>query len=133
MQFSDYVQPIHLSFEPTTAEMNALTMGYGLVSFNEFAQNLQYTNMETVDLKECLSKKYNLTSKNSLVCAKGTQSSLCIGDVGGPLVSIDTGKLIGISIYIGGDCELNRPEGFTGIIPYIEWIKEVTGGVIRNY
>lgn len=131
VQFSDYVQPIRLSTKPTTANTNAIVLGYGRVSPNIYPENLQFTNFKTLDLQECLKKTYNLTSKNSLVCAKGVQSSLCTGDIGDPLVSADTGKLIGVAIYIGKDCELNRPQGFTGITSYINWIEGVTGGAIH--
>lgn len=132
VKFTDYVQPITLSTEPITADANVIALGYGLVSFNVYPQNLQFSNMKTIGLQECIKNTYNVTLKNGFVCAKGAETSLCVGDVGAPLVSADTGNLVGVAIYIGGDCELNRPEGFTGIIPYIKWIEGVTGGDIRK-
>lgn len=104
--------------------MDAITTGYGLVDVKLFPQNLQYTKFKIIDLKECVSNPKNFTPKNSLICATDTQSRLCFGDVGGPLVSTKSGKLVGFAIFTHGDCEVG-PQGFTGILPFIKWIENV--------
>lgn len=126
VQVSDYVNPIRLSSVPPTAGTDVITMGYGLVYTNVFPQNLQYTQFKTVDLKEC--------APDTGVCAKGTQSSLCFGDIGGPLVSAITGRLVGIAISTWGDCEVNRPQSFTAISSYIKWIDGImkSTGFVQN-
>lgn len=48
------------------------------------------------------------------------------GDVGGPLVLADSGKLIGIASYANRNCKLGHLHGFIDVSAYIEWIEEVT-------
>lgn len=124
MKFSKYIQPISLSSVPPAIGMDTITMGYGLVDRKLFPHNLQYTKFNIIDLKECVSNAQNFTPKHSLICAKNSQSRLCFGDVGGPLVSTKTGKLVGFAIFTHGDCEVG-PQGFTGIYAYIKWIDNV--------
>lgn len=129
VQFSIYIRKISLSPEPTNAGAHVTTMGYGLVYTNVFPQNLQYTKFKTVDIQQCGNiQSLNLIPKYGTVCAKGTQSGLCFGDMGDPLVSADNGKLVGIAISAWGDCDVG-PQRFTGIFPYIEWIKKVMNPV----
>lgn len=127
VQFSDYVKPIELSPEPIAIGMAATTMGYGRVSEDVFPHNLQHTQFNAINKQECVSFEHTFISDYNdyhVICAKGSQSSICIGDVGGPLVS--SNKLVGIAISTWGNCELDRPQGFTSIAPYIEWIVGIT-------
>lgn len=57
-------------------------MGFGRVSVTDriYATTLQYTELKTVDAEKCLSKTHGLTSKESLICADETQTSICKGD-----------------------------------------------------
>lgn len=130
---SDYVQPIQLAPVPITPGSNVITTGYGLVKTKVLPHNLQYTKFNVIDTKNCVKEieTHKLISKYSIACAKGISSSLCIGDVGGPLVSVDTGKLVGVAIFTYRDCEVG-PQGFTGIYAYREWIDGVVEGVIRK-
>lgn len=126
VQLSQYIQPIRLSSVAPGIGMDVFMMGYGLVFTNVFPQNLQFTKFKTIDLKEC--------APNSMVCAKGSQSSMCFGDIGGPLVSVNSGRLVGIAVSTWGDCEVNRPQSFSGIPPYIKWIDSVmkSTGFVQN-
>lgn len=133
MKISDYVQPIQLSSVPIAPGANVITTGYGFVKTKVLPHNLQHTKFNIIDMHKCVKDidMNKLISKHSVVCAKGIQSSLCIGDVGGPLVSADTGKLVGLAIFTYRDCEVG-PQGFTGIYAYLEWIEGVIEGVIRK-
>lgn len=106
-------------------------MGFGRVSttYKIFAKTLQYTELKTIDWHECVSNTDNLISKHSLVCANGSDTSICTDDIGGPLVSAKTGKLIGIASYADENCTLNSPQTFTGLKPYMQWIE----GIIDEY
>lgn len=106
-------------------------MGYGFVKPKVFAQNLQYTHLETVDAQECRLDAENAILKNNIICTKGTQSAICFGDGGSPLVTADTGKLVGVAIFTWGDCEVG-PQGFTGISAYADWINGLLDGTIRK-
>lgn len=132
---SEYIRNILISCVPTPIGSDAITMGFGRVSAtdNIFATTLQYTKLKTINLEECVSNTQNLhkltNAKNSLVCASGSETSICRGDKGGPLVSAKTGKLIGIASYANGNCTLGSPDAFNGISPYIQWIE----GIIEDY
>lgn len=130
--FSKYVYSILLSTSPANIGTVATTMGYGYVKPKIFPQNLQYIQLKTVDLQQCVKNTQNLISKNGVICASGNEVSICSGDVGGPLVSALTGKLVGVAISTQKDCTAGLPQGFTGIFAYTEWIDGVIEGVIRK-
>lgn len=125
VKFSDYVRPIPLSTVSTNAGSHVITMGYGLAKTNVFPDNLQHTTFKTIASQECAPHTLNLIPKDSLLCAKGTLSSLCFGDMGDPLVSAYSGKLVGLAISTWGDCEVDHPQTYTNIHPYIDWIDGV--------
>lgn len=130
-QFSDYVKPIQLSTIPTAIDLDVTVMGYGLVKPKVFAQNLQFTNFKTIDALECRLDAENSISKSNIVCTKGAESALCLGDGGNPLVSTDTGKLVGVAIETRGSCGV-RPQGFTDITAYTDWIVGLMDGTIHK-
>lgn len=105
-------------------------MGFGRVTNKTFAKTLQHTKMQTLELQQCIANTQYLISKNSVVCALSEQSGICHGDLGGPLVSANTGKLVGIATYVDKDCEVGHRQGFTGVSAYMQWIDGVTEGVI---
>lgn len=109
-------------------------MGFGRVSVTDkiFATRLQYSKLKTVDLQQCVQNTENLISQHSIICADNaqTQANICKGDVGSPLVSVDSGKLIGIAGYADKNCKLGHTHGFTGISAYMQWIESVIEGVI---
>lgn len=131
VQFSDYIKPIALSSVPTATDTDVTITGYGLVKPKIFPQNLQYANLKTVDVQECELNAHNSVAKDSIVCTRGTQSRLCWGDGGGPLVSTDSNKVVGVAIFTWGDCE-DGPQGFTSVVPYLEWINGLMDGTIRK-
>lgn len=56
--------------------------------------------------------------------ANGTRG-ICEGDSGGPFVVLD--RLVGISSYISPfGCQDDSPVVFTGVVHYLDWIKNVT-------
>lgn len=113
-----------MSTESTAIGSDAITLGYGRVNEDIFPQNLQYTKFNTINKLECTTDEYKLMPNYHVVCAKGTQSSICIGDVGSPLIS--GSKLIGVAISTWKECEVDHPQGFTSIKPYVEWIDGIT-------
>ena len=119
-----------LSTAPTSIGANVIAMGFGLIKDKIIPQNLQFTKLKTVDFRECVKDTQKLISKNAIVCANETNTVLCDYDLGDPLVSTDTGKLIGIAIISDKNCQLGHPQGFTGISAYAEWIDGVIEGVI---
>lgn len=101
-------------------------MGYGLTNliFDGVPENLQYTKFKVTELHMCAPKAVKSIRNYGLVCGINVQGRLCHGDIGGPLVSPDTGTLVGIAISsTWNDCEVNRFQSFTGIVAYSKWIQ----------
>lgn len=132
VQFSDYIKPVSLSALPTIPGSDVTVTGYGLVKPKLFPQNLQYASLKTVDLQECELNEHNSLAKDSIICTKGGRSRLCLGDGGGPLISDENGKLIGVAIFTWGECEQGGPQGFTGVLPYLDWINGLIDGTIQK-
>lgn len=128
--FSQNIHTIPFACLPSDSGTHAITMGFGRTSENKHAKTLQHAKLITVELQRCVADTQHLISKNSVVCVIGTQSSICHGDLGGPLVSARSGKLMGVATYIDKNCEVGRRQGFTGITAYMQWIEGVMEGVL---
>lgn len=101
-------------------------MGYGLAKTNVFPDNLQYTKFKTISSQECIPAYANGSIPQAgLICAKGLLSSICFGDMGDPLVSALSGRLLGIAVSTWGDCEVNHPQTYIDVVPYMSWIIKI--------
>lgn len=129
--FSKTLYIIPLAYTPTAPDTDVITMGFGRVSEKTYPTTLQYTHLKTAGLQKCWKNTQDLISKNSLICTTESKaSSICVGDVGGPLIS--AGKLIGIASFGNDDCKLGVAHGFTGISSYTQWIESVTEGGVSS-
>lgn len=113
---------------PTAISKDVITMGYGLKNliFEGIPDNLQYTKFKVAELNGCVRSPNAVKSirRDSVVCGIVVQGRLCHGDIGSPLVSPETGKLVGIAISAGeNDCEVSRWQSFSGISVYKNWIE----------
>lgn len=110
--------------------MDVVAIGNGLTKDTDktIAPILQYTQLQTMTMGECVLSYPILLFRKSVVCARGIQRrSVCRGDSGGPLVTADTNQLIGISSFVNLlGCEAGVPQGFTRVSAHLEWIKKVT-------
>lgn len=62
-----------------------------------------------------------------IVCTDNEEGiGACYGDYGNGLVSVDHGKLIGVSSWVV-PCGLGTPDGYTRIAAYTDWITNITG------
>lgn len=127
MEFSKFVQPIKLSdsVAPINLGKGAITAGYGLVNLilNGIPENLQYAKFKITETRKCgpIAEK---ARRFGVICGNVIQGRLCHGDRGNPLVSPETGRLVGIAIpSTWHDCEINRPQNFIGISAYYKWIE----------
>lgn len=128
VKFSNFIQPILLtdSIIPTVIGKDVISMGYGLKNLivDGIPENLQYTTFRITNFQKCVPESMKSISKIGLVCAQVVQGRLCYGDIGGPFVSPDTGKLLGIAISsAGGDCVVGRWQSFSDIATYSKWIE----------
>lgn len=113
---------------PIATGIDAITMGYGLKNLiiDGIPKNLQHTKFRLTDLRKCAPNVLTKIRKNGVVCGNVLQGRLCYGDVGSPLISMDTGRLIGIAISSNWqDCEVNRPQSFIGVSAYFKWIETI--------
>lgn len=131
VKMSNYVQTVPFASVPPTIGNDVLTTGYGVLKPKLPPQNLQFTNLKTIDMQKCVKDPQTLISRYSVICANGTQTSLCGGDVGNPATD-KTGKLVGLAIFTGKNCGVGLPQGFTGVFAYTEWIDGVIEGAISR-
>lgn len=105
---------------------NVIAMGFG-VTHTQYAalpNIIQYIELETITLDECRQTfKFLSTDNGTIICAKGENGrSVYAGDSGGPLVYENA--IIGVSSFINYT-DLNRPQAFTYVVPYLPWINDV--------
>lgn len=128
VKFSEYIQPIQLtdSILPTFIGNDVISMGLGVkhLVIDGMPEVLQYTTFNVTNLEKCVPALMRSISKLGLVCAQVVQGRLCYGDIGGPVVSPDTGKLLGIAISAtDNECEVSQWQSFADIASYDQWIE----------
>lgn len=130
VKFSEYIQPILMSdsIDPTLIGKDVISMGYGIKNLlvDGIPENLQYTTFKITNFLKCVPESMKSISKFGLVCAQKFHGRLCHGDIGGPFVSPDTGKLLGVAISAPGrECEVGRWQSFADIAAYNKWIEGI--------
>lgn len=110
--------------------MDVIAIGNGLNNTDEsVSPALRYTHLQTVAGRKCLVEFKLRWLKAGAICAQGKQKqSVCGRDLGGPLMSAESGALLGVTSLRSFDgCNLGKPQGFTSIPLQLQWIEEVTG------
>ncbi|XP_053593015.1 chymotrypsin-2 [Microplitis demolitor] len=122
IEFSDNVKPVDL---PTSnfdkSDYPAYLSGWGKTDYpGSIPNDLQYIKLTVIDQKQCRNFSMRVTNKN--ICTlNGRGEGACHGDSGGPLVS--DGVQIGVVSW-GIPCAKNKPDVFTRVYSYRDWIKE---------
>lgn len=101
VEFSDTIKPVKLACESNRA-LDVTAIGNGLMHTDDrqLAPILQYVDLKTISLGECLPNFPFLIFRKSVICARGQQQkSACRGDSGGPLISEKTKNLIGLTSF----------------------------------
>ncbi|KAH0954017.1 hypothetical protein HN011_007056 [Eciton burchellii] len=121
--FGDKVKPIDL---PTKnfdkSDYPATLSGWGAIGYplEETPNELQHIQLTVIDQKQCLSTSFRVTNNN--ICTLNKQGEgACHGDSGGPLVA--DGEQIGVVSW-GIPCAKGRPDVFTRVYSYLDWIKQ---------
>lgn len=130
VKFNEYIEPISL---PKICDLNenknAIIMGYGRTSASDdrLPEMLQYAELKTLSVSECKKIFPFMVTRRSMLCASGELGqSACQGDSGGPLISGNV--LIGVTSFIHKkNCESGLSQGFTDVVPYFDWIANITG------
>lgn len=153
VELTDVIQPVHLGCTSNN-NVDAVAIGNGLMHTKDkdLAPILQYAQLKTVSLLQCLPFFPIIAFRKSVICVKGLErQSVCNGDSGGPLIEANSKNLIGVTSFGSAfGCELGMPQGkkkfkikvveillqltnhhiftgFTRISSYLPWIEEVTG------
>lgn len=89
------------------------------------AQLLQHAKLQVISNYECSKTFDNIYS--TTLCAQGANyQSTCRGDSGGPLV-LNRNILVGLSSFGWKSCTAGKPNGFTRVTSYLDWISKNTG------
>ncbi|KAL5287520.1 yip7 family protein [Megaselia abdita] len=110
---------------------HVIASGWGKTGDNRPTSNrLLYTDMHVLNHQECKNYYVAGTVTDGVICTfteYGIRST-CQGDSGGPLVLDFNKHLIGIVSFVStAGCQSGAPDGFTRVVYYLDWIKEITG------
>lgn len=133
ISFNDRVQPVAL---PTHNNRSSLYFDFpngtyfyatGYKTYDETADDLRFLIMKVVDMQDC-ALHLAVTIHSSRICVQGididedhANENLCT-EFGVPLVFNAT--LVGISDYTDYSCTVGRPNLFTKIESFVDWINE---------
>lgn len=128
IRFTPFVQPIPLETKPILDRQQGVVEGWGISSQNRRRTIiLQYLMVRIWDTRTCMRShgmgRFRVT-KNNVCTLNRKRQGICSGDSGGPLVA--NGRIIGIVSW-GGRCAAGRPDVFTKVSAYVDWIHNNTG------
>lgn len=100
--------------------IEAVTLcGWGRTSYpGNIPDKLQQVVLNTISVQECIEKAGN-TNEQEICTLAPTGTGACHGDSGGPLIL--EGRVCGI-VSRGYPCALGRPDMFTRVSAYADWI-----------
>lgn len=129
--FTKFVNPISIKCRQVGAGQDAVTSGWGKTDTGLLAPILQFAHFKTISVDDCVSRMTDPVKvhvhNTSLCIVQETPSGLgvCSGDSGGPLVV--NGKLVGVASWIADKCGGPRPNVYTKVYEYQDWIDEEMG------
>ncbi|KAL7023246.1 hypothetical protein ACKWTF_012530 [Chironomus riparius] len=124
--------------DPKDKEVYLAGWGYSESSYG-VAEELRWTKMDLIPLKECMKYKshYIEDMNKDHICTRKTEGMPCSGDSGSVIVSKKTNKILGVVSYVKdaengidmgyNDCDSDIPVASTRISSYIDWINNKTG------
>lgn len=126
--FSEIVQPIPLETKWIGVGDVAIATGFGdILGIGLLSDKLQYINLPTISNEYCKHVYRNskhVVTDDMLCAGEEVGASMCFGDSGGPLV-LD-GKLIGVISWGTAPCGSGKPDVYTRVSSYVEWILDNT-------
>lgn len=128
VKFDKFIQPIEIAQEWIEPGGVGIFAGFGVVgAFNKTPFTLQFIKLHVISNDECIKRHittYKLLVHNSTLCTfVGNGSRTYLGDSGGALVI--NNRLVGILSW--GITNKEKPDQFTRISEFTEWIEEKTG------
>ncbi|XP_046443880.1 chymotrypsin-like elastase family member 1 [Daphnia pulex] len=107
----------------TYSKQPATITGWGITESGSTLATLQKANVTVYDIDVC-NKQWNRQLNGSIhVCAAQSNTAICLGDSGGPLL-VNGNVQIGISSFISdnGCNDPTRFPVFTRVFTYLGWI-----------
>jgi hypothetical protein len=101
--------------------------GWGAIDGDEYSVRLKKAIVLPVDRVACQGRYGHPNVTESMACAGNENANSCLGDSGGPYVAYlkERSKLLGIISW--GDICTGSPSVHTRVVPYLGWIKEISG------
>ncbi|XP_070074655.1 trypsin epsilon-like isoform X2 [Drosophila takahashii] len=124
--FDANVQKIALAEETPKEDTMSLVTGWGFTRENSgyVWPVLQGVHVATIDHNDCQNVYNNLKNiTKDMICADEPGSGSCTTDSGGPLVSVNDQKLIGI-VSFGEGCAREKPGVYADVAFLREWINK---------
>jgi secreted trypsin-like serine protease len=129
LEFTDYFRPVCLYNQKDAP--NLFATGWGLTNFGFLLREshcLLEAEMKQVPHDQC-PFNYGIIASDYVMCAGG-KSSICFGDSGGPLTTLDDGHVyqVGVTSFTNLNCQIieEKPGAFERVIAHTEWIKQKT-------
>lgn len=117
-------RPVALADLPAMPGDVAYAVGWGMTTYGGPASpTLQRADLTVIGRQDC-GADLGTTIDVSRICA-GAAATICQGDSGGPLMS--GGVQIGLSAAVLRGCPQGRPQIYTAITAYRDWIAEAAG------
>ncbi|XP_046820253.1 chymotrypsin-2-like [Vespa crabro] len=125
IEFTDKIKPINLPTENYKKIDSYVTLsGWGRTSYPGNSPNeLQHIKLKVIDQKKCATMVIiaGIPVSDTNICTLNQYGEgACHGDSGGPL--IDGDEQVGVVSW-GIPCAKNRPDVFTRVFSYLDWIK----------
>ncbi|KAJ3653901.1 hypothetical protein Zmor_013127 [Zophobas morio] len=128
IQESSLIKIIQLEKNDNDNVRDAVLIGWGRTSYpGNIPNDLQYLPTRTTTYASCKNSWPTETIVETEICAF-TQAGqgACHGDSGGPLISAESGQLIGLVSW-GAPCALGAPDVYTRVSSFIDWVKDNSG------
>lgn len=115
----------------------AIVSGFGY--FKEYDKNvLKWNRVSLIPAIQCAAVYGNDKITAQVLCSvapKYVDAFQCLGDAGGPLVTVEMGVPIVIGVQSFSSkygCDVGHPTGYVNVASYLDWINMHSGIVIRD-
>ncbi|KAJ3632601.1 hypothetical protein MTP99_009598 [Tenebrio molitor] len=132
VSLTGYINQIYLPYAEIADSDSGIAYGWGQTSDSdpELSDTLNYVTLSAVSDAECR-LTYGSQIGQNMICFEGNYNEgTCFGDSGSPVfIHVSRGYDVAIAIasfFSGNGCESTDPSGYTKLLPYNDWIRNVT-------
>lgn len=123
LNLGEYIKRIDLPLHDTPEGTILILSGWGTTTYpGKIPNKLQAIKLKSIDNKICVTQHPDEEVTDYQICTfTKLGEGACHGDSGGPLVA--NGTQIGVVSW-GYPCAKGKPDVFTRVFKYLDWIKE---------